>query len=103
MRFTARETVAIETPARRATSRMLTAPGRRLGGLFLRLLTGTTIVRFLVVSQSGKPVLLACKPNVSIYLQAEPGKDERPHSPGAMDESSIFGNRFPIFDFAGYR
>jgi hypothetical protein len=53
MRFTARETVAIETPARRATSRMLTAVGRRLG-FFLGLFTAAKIVRFLAVSQMKK-------------------------------------------------
>jgi hypothetical protein len=39
MRFTARDTVAIDTPARLATSRMLVAPGRRvLVGLLLGVL-----------------------------------------------------------------
>jgi hypothetical protein len=37
--LTARETVAIDTPARRATSRMLMAPGRRFVALFLGALT----------------------------------------------------------------
>jgi hypothetical protein len=40
MRLTARETVAMETPARLATSRMLVAPRRRLSdGLDLEGLT----------------------------------------------------------------
>jgi hypothetical protein len=46
MRLTARETVAIDTPARLATSRMFTEAGRRLSGLFLFELTGKKIVRF---------------------------------------------------------
>jgi hypothetical protein len=54
MRFTARETVAIDTPARRATSRMLTALGRLFAGLFLGLLTAGMIVRFPAVSQPKK-------------------------------------------------
>jgi hypothetical protein len=41
MWFTARETVAMETPARLATSRMLAAPDRRRSEeLFLEALTG---------------------------------------------------------------
>ena len=53
MWLTARETVAMETPARWATSRMLTDPGRRrLGELFLAALTGEIIVRLLAVSQT---------------------------------------------------
>jgi hypothetical protein len=52
MRLTERETVAMETPARRATSRMLTAAGRsRLDGFFLEPLTGKEILRFPAVSQ----------------------------------------------------
>jgi hypothetical protein len=49
--LTARETVAIDTPARRATSRMLTAAGRRFGGLLLGTFTGDSILRFPAVSQ----------------------------------------------------
>jgi hypothetical protein len=36
------------------------------------------------------------KPTVSIYLHAEPAKDESPHSPGAIGGFSGSGNRFPI-------
>jgi hypothetical protein len=60
MRLTARETVAIETPARRATSRMLTAAGRRLG-FFRGLFTAGKIVRFLAVSQVKMRQAIFCK------------------------------------------
>ncbi len=46
----------METPARLATSRMLTAPGRRrLDELDLEMLTGTPIVPFPAVTQSDPP------------------------------------------------
>jgi hypothetical protein len=50
MRLTARETVAMETPARLATSRMLTVPGRPVA-LFLGVFTSGSILRFPDVSQ----------------------------------------------------
>src|ERR1700739_1241131 len=46
MPLTARETVAIDTRARLATSRMLTAARRRFDEIFFAGLIGRTIVRF---------------------------------------------------------
>jgi hypothetical protein len=47
MPLTARETVAMETPARLATSRMLMAPGRRLpGALLLELVIAKLLYDF---------------------------------------------------------
>jgi predicted GNAT superfamily acetyltransferase len=43
----------MDTPARRATSRMLTAAGRLFGGLVLGAFTDDAIVRFPAVSQAG--------------------------------------------------
>jgi hypothetical protein len=51
MRFTARETVAIDTPARLATSRMLTPSRRWFDCLFLEALTVKKIICFPGVSQ----------------------------------------------------
>jgi hypothetical protein len=67
MRLTARDTVAIETPARRATSRMLTAVGRRLG-FFLGLFTAGKIVRFLAVSQVKMRPTKFCKRSEGVDL-----------------------------------
>jgi hypothetical protein len=55
MRLTARETVAMETPARRATSRMLTVAGRLRSDEFFRgVVTAGGIVSFPVfLNQSG--------------------------------------------------
>jgi hypothetical protein len=52
MRFTARETVAMDTPARLATSRMLTRGRRWLDGFCRGAFTVKGIIRFPVVSQS---------------------------------------------------
>jgi hypothetical protein len=43
--------VAMETPARRATSRILAAPGRRFEGLFLETLTVRELYAVPSVSQ----------------------------------------------------
>jgi hypothetical protein len=52
MWLTVRETVAMETPERWATSRMLTLAGRRSGALFLAGLTVEAILLFPGVTRS---------------------------------------------------